>query len=119
LVLSAAGNREEAQALGREALERAGQMDYPVGRAAALEAAGVVGDLAEGLDLLEAASEAWARVGRPLEHARCQLELGRRISESELGRGTAVLFGAADAFERLGVVHVAARARRFARGVIA
>jgi hypothetical protein len=48
-----------------------------------------------------------------------QLDLGRRISEGDLGRGTAVLVAAADLFERLGVMHVASRTRRFARGVVA
>ncbi|HEY5198665.1 MAG TPA: adenylate/guanylate cyclase domain-containing protein [Solirubrobacteraceae bacterium] len=118
LVLSAAGSDAEASALAHEAWERAGRMEYPVGRAAALEAIGVVGDLPDGLDQLAAASEAWAAVGRPLEQSRCQLELGRRLCQSDLGRGTAVLLAAADSFERLGVVHVAARTRRFARGVV-
>jgi class 3 adenylate cyclase/tetratricopeptide (TPR) repeat protein len=119
LVLRGSGRDDEAWAVAREAQERAGQMGYPVGRAAALEAVGVAGELPEAVDRLRAASEAWAVVGRPLEQARCQLELGIRIGQSDVGRGTAVVIGAADAFERLGVVHVAARTRRFARGVVA
>ncbi len=119
LVLSAAGSDAAAGEAARAATAAAAELDYPIGRAAALEAAGVVGELPEGLEQLRAASEAWAVLGRPLEHARCQLELGRRISESDLGRGTAVVLAAADAFERLGVVHVAARTRSYARGGIA
>jgi class 3 adenylate cyclase/predicted ATPase len=119
LILSAAGRDEEAGEWAGRAMSRAEEMRYPVGRAAAMEAAGVVGDLPEGLELLEAASELWAGVGRPLEHARAQLELGRKISETDLGQGAAVLGRAAGAYERLGVVHVAARTRRFARGVVA
>ncbi|MEA2369740.1 MAG: hypothetical protein QOH12_134 [Solirubrobacteraceae bacterium] len=119
LVLSAAGIDAAAGEAARAAAQAAAELDYPVGRAAALEAAGVVGELPAGLEQLEAASEAWAVLGRPLEHARCQLELGRRISESDVGRGTAVLVAAADEFERLGVAHVAARTRRFAEGLVA
>jgi adenylate cyclase len=110
---------ERAVDLADEAIARAERMTYPVGLAAALEAVGVLGDLPRGLERLEAASEAWAALGRPLERARCQLELGRRIGESDVGRGTAVLEAAADLYERLGVAHVAARTRRFARGPVA
>src|SRR5206468_354038 len=117
--LSAAGIDAAAGEAARAAAQAAAELDYPVGRAAALEAAGVVGELPAGLEQLEAASEAWAVLGRPLEHARCQLELGRRISESDVGRGTAVLVAAADEFERLGVAHVAARTRRYADGLVA
>jgi class 3 adenylate cyclase/tetratricopeptide (TPR) repeat protein len=110
---------ERAVDLAGEALAQAERMTYPVGRAAALEAVGVAGDLPGGLEQLEAASAAWAALGRPLEHARCQLELGRRIGEVDVGRGTAVLVAAADLYERLGVMHVASRTRRAARGMVA
>jgi tetratricopeptide (TPR) repeat protein len=119
LVAQAAGRDEAARALAREAGERAGRLDYPVGRAAALEAAGVVGELPAALDELEAASGAWALLGRPLEQARCQLAIGRRLIGPEVGRGAAVLVGAAESFERLGVAHLAARTRRAVRGVVA
>ena len=55
------------------------------------------------------------RLGRPLEVARCELLIGRRMrDERNGGAASEALTDAATMYDQLGVVHLAARARELA-----
>ena len=57
----------------------------------------------------------WQRLGRPLDVARCELLLGRRLREQQNGGAASeALKDAASMYDQLGVVHLAARARELA-----
>jgi hypothetical protein len=84
---------------------------YPVGEAAATEAAGVVGPLPGALADMQRAREHWQRLRRPLDAARCRLLLGRRQLEDDRAAGIVSLERAASEYDELGVAHLAARAR--------
>jgi class 3 adenylate cyclase/tetratricopeptide (TPR) repeat protein len=110
----ALGGREEH---ARESAEGAAHLaerlqQYPVGRAATMEAAGVTAsEPAEGAAALEEAATAWAELGHPLDAARCQELRGRRLAEADPDAGREALDSAAQSYEELGVGHLAARAR--------
>ena len=63
--------------------------------------------------LLEAES-AWAELERLLEAARCRLLAGGRLAGHDQERSRELLEQAAAETERLGVAHLAARARELA-----
>jgi class 3 adenylate cyclase len=106
-----AGHHEEADRAAREAGARAERVRYPVGVAAAIEAAGIVGPMPSACADLRRAREAWQSLTRPLEAARCELLLGQRLLEEDRDAAVASLQRAAREYERLGVAHRAARAR--------
>ena len=85
-----------------------------VARGPDLEAQGAVAELPEATELLRRASDAWAELGRPLDAARCDLLIGRRLREQDSAAGCDALRAAAEAYERLGVHHLAAGARTLA-----
>jgi class 3 adenylate cyclase/tetratricopeptide (TPR) repeat protein len=114
LLYSLAGLPEQASEAAENASEIAERVHYPVGQAAAREAAGVVGELPQALDDLREARAAWQRLQRPLEAARCELLLGQRLLEQDPGAAGASLERAASEYEALGVTHLAARARELA-----
>jgi hypothetical protein len=103
------------QTLAEEAAERAaalaGRVHYPVGEASVLEARGMTSGGSEALELLGDARVAWERLGRPLDAARCELLLGQRGRETDPTAAGMALAAAAEAYEHLGVEHLAARAR--------
>jgi hypothetical protein len=92
---------------------------YPVGEAAALEASGAVGELPAALDDLQRARQAWQRLERPLEAARCELLLGQRGLEHDRSAALAALDRSALEYDELGVAHLAARARELAGSGVA
>ena len=95
-----------------EAERLAERLHYPVGDAASLEARGALAaDPAEGADMLRQARELWPKLGRPLNAARCDLWIGRRLRETEPQKAQAAVAAAASEFERCGVPHLAERAR--------
>ena len=51
---------------------------------------------------------------RPLEAARCRLLAGFRLRDSDPGRSSELLASSAELCERLGVSHLAERARELA-----
>ncbi len=108
------GDEEKAQAAARTAGELSERVGYPVGEAAAIEAAGIVGDLPDAAADLARAREAWQQLRRPLEAARCELLLGQRLLESDPAGGAASLQLAASEYEAMGVTHLAVRARELA-----
>ena len=108
------GREEEARASAAEAFELSQGLPDPAAHAAALEAVGATADPAEAPERLREAFEAWSALGRPLDAARCDLALGRVLGEGS-PEGVAALERAGDAFERLGVAHLAGQARGLAR----
>ena len=95
----------------QQATELADRVHYPVGQAAVLEARGMTGELPEALNLLHEGRAVWERLGRPLDAARCELLLGQRAREADPAAAGEALAAAAAAYERLGVKHLAMRAR--------
>jgi tetratricopeptide (TPR) repeat protein len=110
-ILATAGEDALAREAAEQAVALAERVHYPLGEAAVLEARGMTSELPEALELLEQGGAAWAQLGRPLDAARCQLLLGQRAHEADLAGGDEALMSAAAAYERLGVEHLAARAR--------
>jgi class 3 adenylate cyclase/predicted ATPase len=111
LMLALAGEPELASEAAEQAAALAERVHYPLGEAAVLEARGMTGELPEALDLLRQGRAAWEELGRPLEAARCALLLGQRSRETDPAAAGEALAVAAAAYERLGVPHLAARAR--------
>jgi class 3 adenylate cyclase/tetratricopeptide (TPR) repeat protein len=115
VALSLAGRDEQARTSAEEAAELAERLHYPIGAAAALEARGVTADdPTEGASLLAEARDAWARLERPLEAARCLLLAGQVLADSDPERSRELLEETAAETERLGVAHLAERARALA-----
>src|SRR5204863_34486 len=82
--------------------------------AAAREARGATAsDPGDAATLLEAARERWLDIGRPLEAARCDLLTAGVLSETDPDAARAAAGRSADDYERLGVAHMAAKARAF------
>ena len=106
------GRPAQARESAAEAERLAGQLHYPIGGAAALEARGATCESPEaGAALLSEAEAAWTRLERPLEAARCRLMAGYRLRDEDPARAKRLLDGAAVECERLGVGHLADRAR--------
>jgi tetratricopeptide (TPR) repeat protein len=114
LLLRMSGDDEQAQAAARTAGELSERVGYPVGEAAAIEAAGIVGALPDAPADLARAREAWQHLSRPLEAARCELLLGQRLLESDPAGAAASLRRAAAEYDAMGVTHLAVRARELA-----
>ena len=115
LLHTLAGRHEKASEAAQEAVELSERVRYPVGEAAAIEAAGVVGPMPGAVADLKRAREAWQELGRPLEAARCELLLGQRLLEDDREAALLSLEHAASEYDELGVTHLAARARE--RGI--
>ncbi|MCW3069453.1 MAG: hypothetical protein JWL67_2078 [Solirubrobacterales bacterium] len=111
VLLALAGEDELATQAAEQAAALAERVHYPLGEAAVLEARGMTSELPEALELLEQGREAWRRLGRPLDATRCELLLGQRAFEADPQAGGEALAAAAAEYERLGVGHLAARAR--------
>jgi class 3 adenylate cyclase/tetratricopeptide (TPR) repeat protein len=114
LLHSLAGRQEKGRQAAQRAAEQAARVHYPVGEAAAIEAAGVVGPLPGALADLQRAREGWQDLNRPLEAARCELLLGQRLLEHDHPAGVASLQRAATEYDQLGVAHLVARANELA-----
>ena len=116
VVLAADGDLEAAREAADQAAELAERVPYPLGEAARLEAQGATAPGAEGVAQLHDAAERWASLGRVLDAARCELLAGHALREVDPEAAGAALEEARAAFERLGVVHLAERARALAAG---
>jgi tetratricopeptide (TPR) repeat protein len=115
LTLAQAGRGEQAAEAAEEARRLASRLHYPVGDAAALEAGGALAeDVEEGTAMLREARELWTKLGRPLNAARCDLWLGRRLHERDPGKAHAALEAAAAEYDRCGVRHLGDVARELA-----
>ena len=112
LTLMLAGRHEAAREAAEEAGRLAERLRYPVGKAAALEAAGAVAeDHAAGAKALEEAKAAWTELGRPLDAARSEYIRGLCLQHVDPEAAVASLELAAEEAERYGVSHLAELAR--------
>ena len=112
VLLAASGDTERARATAEEAADLAERLRYPVGEAAALEARGATADdPLEAGKLLSEAHDAWERIGRPLEAARCDLLAAKLLHAAEPDAAAERLERGARVYEALGVAHMAERAR--------
>jgi tetratricopeptide (TPR) repeat protein len=114
VLLSLAGDRERANDSAAQAVSLAERVRYPTGEAAALEAQGAAAGMPEATELLRRGSDAWSELGRPLDAARCDLLIGRRLREQDPVAACDALRAAAAGYERLGVHHLADGARALA-----
>ena len=115
LIAVLAEHPEEAAEAAEAAEQASKRVHDPAGAAAAQEAVGMVVGMPEALERLQAARGEWMRLGRPLEVARCELLIGRRMRDERNGAPAAeALRDAAAMYDQLGVVHLAARARELA-----
>jgi len=111
LTRTLAGSPELAREASTRASEISQRIHEPAGAAAALEAAGTVGELPDALEALRSARAGWERLGRPHDVARCELLTGRRLAEAESEQALDILRRACDLYRELGVEHLAARSR--------
>ena len=111
--LALGGRAERAREAAEDAANLAERLQqYPVGRAAASEAAGATEpDPAQAATALEQAGATWARLGHPVPAARCEELRGRRLADHDPDASRAALDAAARRYEELGVAHLAERAR--------
>ncbi len=107
--------RPEVTADAAELAQRASaRVHDPAAEASALEAMGLVAELPEASERLEGARAIWQRLGRPLEVARCEMLLGRRLLQQPGSAGADALARAAALFDDVGVAHLAMSARELA-----
>jgi class 3 adenylate cyclase/tetratricopeptide (TPR) repeat protein len=111
LLAHLAGSASEASAAADAASEIAARVSYPVGEAAAIEARGVADPPPAASAALKQARGLWQQLGRPLDAARCEMLLGRRLLEDDRAAASAALARAAEELDELGVAHLATRAR--------
>jgi class 3 adenylate cyclase/tetratricopeptide (TPR) repeat protein len=111
LVRMLAGHQQSASEAAEQAVALAQRLHYPVAEAAASEARGIVGELPEAVEALGEARQIWARLGRRLDVARCDLLLGRRLRDGDPAAANEALARAGAAYEELGVEHLVERSR--------
>jgi tetratricopeptide (TPR) repeat protein len=111
LVCTLAGRHEAASAASADAAAIAERIRYPVAEAAALEAGGIAGELPVAAETLRQARDTWEQLGRRLDVARCDLLLGLRLQDTDPSAAARVLASAVEAYDDLGVAHVAQRTR--------
>ena len=111
LVCALAGDAAGARGAAEEAAALSLRARSLVSEAAALEARGVVEEPPAAFDTLGQARTAWERLGRDLDAARCELQLGRRLRDERPDAAAEVLSRAVAAYERLGVQHLAEQTR--------
>jgi len=110
--LALAGRVDAARDAADEAQRLADRLRYPVGKAASLEARGMVeADPVVASEALREAQRAWEELGRPLDGARCEYLRGRRLRDSDPEQSRQALEAAAVAAEEFGVGHLASLAR--------
>ncbi len=119
LVRQLADQGAQAREAADAAVQIAAGVHYPVGKAAAKEAAGLAGPTAQAPAALAEAREAWQALGRPLDAARCQMLLGRALLANDPSAASDALEQAAREYDELGVAHIAARARTRAGATVA
>ena len=102
------GRRDEAAAAARE-LKPTGD---PAAAGAALQARGAAAEGNEAADLLAQARDTWERLDRPLDAAFCDLLAALALAADDPHRARTLATAAADRYESLGILHLAARARR-------
>jgi hypothetical protein len=118
VILALAHRPQAAREAATMATQMAERLHYPVGRAAALEARGVSAeDPSEGAELLAQAEAEWRGLDRPLEATRARLLAGQVLLRHDEERARELLSAAAADSERLGIEHLAEKARNAAAGL--
>jgi predicted ATPase/class 3 adenylate cyclase len=112
MVCALSGRGEAAAEAAERAAELAERLHEPVGQACAREARGIVAEHDEAVAALQDAREAWQRLGRRLDVARCEMLLGRRMLEQDAEAAAQTLQRAAAKYDELGFAHLAERTRR-------
>jgi class 3 adenylate cyclase/tetratricopeptide (TPR) repeat protein len=112
VTLSLTGRAGEAREAAARAIELAERLHYPAARAAAQEADGATANGAEAVERLRDAHAQWKELGRELDAARCELLLARALAEHEPRAAPRAFEAARETYERLGVGHLAMRARQ-------
>jgi tetratricopeptide (TPR) repeat protein len=111
ITLQAARKEAQAAESAEEAGRLAERLHYPVAQAAALEARGAcAAEPSEGAGMLAEARALWEGLGRPLDAARADLLRGEVLAPVDPDAAGEALDCAREAFERLGVAHLAQRA---------
>ena len=112
ITLMQAGRADAAREAADEAGRLAERLHYPVGKAAAMEAAGAADpDHAAGAAALVEARTAWADLGRPLDAARTEYIRGLVLRHADPAAANEALERAAEAAEEYGIGHLAGLAR--------
>ncbi len=110
--LSLAGEPDKAAAAAEEAARLAERLPYPVARAASLQASGMsAGDAA----LLAESRALWEELGRPVDAAWCDMLTAQMAADGSPDAAREALDRAVATFDRLGVAHMAERARELSR----
>ena len=106
--LTLAGEPEQAAAAAEEAARLAERLPYPVARAASLQASGMsAGDT----DVIAESRALWEELGRPVDAAWCDVLIAQVAADTSPDASREALDRAVAAFDRLGVAHMAERAR--------
>jgi len=111
VVLTLVGRLDEAATAAGEAADTCRRLRSPVGEVATLEAEGATAPPDQVASLLNRARDGWLGLGRPLDAARCELLVAMLSVGSNPREAARASAAAAEAFERLGVAHLATRAR--------
>jgi adenylate cyclase len=111
LVCALAADSDGARGAAKQAAALSLRARSLVGEAAALEARGLVEVPPTAFESLSQARDAWERMGRHLDAARCELQLGRRLRAGQPDAAAEVLSQVADRYQRLGIQHLAEQTR--------
>ena len=84
VALALGGRGDAARGAAEEAERLTERLSFPIGEAATGEASGAAAENpADGAEFLAVAAEAWDKLGRPLDAARCLALRAKRLSEAE------------------------------------
>ncbi len=115
ICLALAGRAEQAREAADGARHLAERLHYPVGTAAAGEAAGAtMPDPAAGAAALASSREAWERLKLPLAAARSEMLRAQRLAETDPAAAVEAATEAEHRYAGLGVAHLAVESARWA-----
>ena len=98
--------------MAQQAAAEAERLPYPAARAASLQAKGATAPDADSAVAALAESRAlWEELGRPIDAGWCDVLAARAAAEDRPDAAREAIDRAVATFERLGVGHMAARAR--------
>ena len=110
--LTLSGEAAAAAEAAQQAAAEAERLPYPAARAASLQAKGATAPDADSAAAALAESRAvWEELGRPLDAGWCDILTARAVAEERPDTAREAIDRAVATFERLGVGHMAGRAR--------
>ncbi len=114
--LMLAGRGDEAAEVAKEAASLAERLPYPAARAASLQAKGAcAADVDTAVSALAESRALWEELGRPLDAGWCDVLTAHAAAEERPDAAREAIERAVATFERLGVGHMAGRARALVR----